>query len=274
MSSAKKTMIILGGVTFIALIGIGAVFMIFTKLATVEFVPGNEIYLRDVYVVIDQTLSMGQGERMEAREMLKTEILKGVGPGDRVSCYRIASNFKESNDRVFASTRYLPKVFENVTTVGSSELPAGVKADLVNRWRNYDREKDDWVEQLDNLNQPHGNYSDYLGVLAEVGRRINNSADPNLAGEKWLVMIGDLKHEPVSSDPPAPKGNEKRQYSGVHINLVYPGGLHPRAEQDRIERFWKKYFTARGGKAINFISYDGFTGRFPDTTIPRPMSLN
>lgn len=274
MSTAKKTMIILGGVTFIALVGIGAIFMIFTKLATVEFVPGNEIYTRDVYVVIDQTLSMGQGERLEAREMLKTEILKGVGPGDRVSCYRIASNFKESNDRVFSSTRYLPKVFENVANTSNSALPAGVKADLANRWQTYNREKNSWIERLDNLDQPGGNYSDYLGVLAEVGRRINNSADPNLARDKWLVMIGDLKHEPVPDEPPVAKGNEKRQYSGVSINLVYPGGLHPPVEQDRIERFWKKYFTARGGKAINFISYDGFTGRFPNTTVPQPISLN
>lgn len=274
MSSAKKTMIVLSGVIFVAMIGIGAVFMVFVKLAEVEFVPGKEVYLRDVYVIIDQTLSMGEGQRQEAKSLLKQEVLKGVGPGDRVACYRIASNFQETNDRVFSSSRHLPKVFENVVNVNSAELPSGVKADLMNRWQNYYQEKQDWLNDLDNLDQPAGNYSDYLGALAEINRRINSPADPNLAAEKWLIMIGDLKHEPVFAEPPAPKGNERRQYINVNIHLVYPGGIHPPQEQERIEAFWRKYFSARGGKRVNFISYDGFTGRFPRTPIPLPMMLN
>lgn len=273
MSSAKKALILLGGIVFIAIVGIGAVFAVFVKLAAVQFTPGAEIYLRDVYVVIDQTLSMAQGQRREARDMLKEEILREMGPGDRIFCYRIGSDFRESSDRVFASSRDLPKIYENVTAVAPADLPEAFKSDLRARWERFSLERAGWLERLDNLDAPPGNYSDYLGTLEEIARRINSAADPNLGREKWLIVLGDLKHEPVLAAPPVPGGNEKRQFDGVHIHMVYPGGIHQRAEQERIERFWKQFFAARGAKTINFISYDGFIGHFPRHQAPGPEAL-
>ena len=273
MSSAKKALILLSGIVFIAIAGIGAVFAVFVKLAEVQFTPGAEIYLRDVYVVIDQTLSMAQGQRREARDMLKEEILREMGPGDRIFCYRIGSDFRESSDRVFTSSRDLPKIYENITAVAPADLPEAFKSDLLVRWDRFSRERSGWIERLDNLDSPQGNYSDYLGTLEEIARRINSPADPNLGREKWLIVLGDLKHEPVLSSPPVPGGNEKHQFHEVHIHMVYPGGIHQRSEQERIERFWKQFFTARGAKTVNFISYDGFIGHFPRHQVPGPEKL-
>lgn len=273
MASTKQTLMILFGFAAVALVGVGATFAIFIKLAETEFVAGKDIYLRDVYIVIDQTLSMAGGQRREAKDILKEEVLNVLGLGDRAFCYRIASDFKEQNDRVFNSPRSLPKVPENVPGASVAEFPEHLKSMLVARWMDFKSERDHWLENLEVVGAQGERYSDYLGTLEEIGRRINNSADPNLAQEKWLIIIGDLKHEPIMKEPPLPAREEKRSFAGVKVELVHPGGMFSPQEQQRIESFWRKYFSARGNQDIHFISYDGFIGRFPASKVPNPAAF-
>lgn len=270
MSSKNKVFIILAVFAGLALAGISGVFAIFTSLAKSEFIPGDPQYLRDIYVVIDQTLSMGAGQRKEAKDVLQGEVLDVLGPGDRVSCYRISSNFNESADRVFAASRRLPKVPENVPGVSPEVLPDDLLQQLRNGWQTFSIERNNWISRMNSVSPPGGNFSDYLGALTAISERINDRADPNLAAEKWLLVIGDLKHEPVFSQPPAPRQDEKRRFARVNIYLIYPGGIHDTEEQQRIENGWRKYFTARGASKVNFISFDGFVGRFPETRVPGP----
>ena len=273
MASSKKTVLILLGMAVVAIAGISAVFTIFVKLAETEFIPGEEIYLRDVYVIIDQTFSMGKGQRKEAKEILEEEIIRSMGLGDRISCYRIASNFTETKDRVFTSSRHLPKIYNNVEGVSADIFPGTLKSDLIRRWQIFSGERDNWLANLNNLDYPGGNYSDYLGTTDEIGRQVSGSSAANSPREKWLIVIGDLKHEPISKHPPAPQHEERRQFADVTVFMIYPGGIHTKKEQLRIETFWKEYFAARGNRKVNFISFDGFTGRFPENRIPGPGEL-
>lgn len=273
MSSTKKTLLILSALTIMAVAAVVGTFTAFVKLAKTEFIPGEEVYLRDVYVVIDQTLSMQQGQRKEAKDILRDEVIRSLGLGDRIYCYRISSDFNESSDRVIASNRSQPKVPGNVPGVSPEALPNDLVYTLLERWNVFSGERDTWLQNLETLQIPRGRYSDYLGTLNEIGRRINDTSNPNLAAEKWLIVIGDLKHEPVLNNPPPPERGDKRAFEGVNIQMVYPGGIHPRAEQSRIETFWKKYFSARGANQVTFTSFDGFTGRFPENTMPTQAEL-
>jgi|GEM_PF-5433028 len=266
--SSKQPLILMGMLGGAAL-AVWGVFMVFTGLAASEFIPGEDVYTRDIYVVIDQTYSMQEGQRLEAKDILRDEVLSVLGPGDRISCYQIASDFQESRDRVFVSSRRVPKIPVNVPGTSKSDLPEALQQELSQRWQNYDRERDRWTSRLDGLQPQRGGYSDYLGTVEEIGRRITNDSDPNLAAEKWLLLIGDLKHEPVLGNPPAPKRHEKRRFANVNVQLVYPGGVHPAQEQQRIEAFWQEYFSARGNKRIEISSYDGFIGRFPEVELVR-----
>lgn len=273
MSSPKKTVLILLGMAVAAIVGVSAVFAVFIELAETEFVPGEEVYLRDVYVIIDQTLSMQQGQRKEAKEILEEEIIHSMGLGDRISCYRIASNFTETNDRVFTSTRYLPRIYNNVSGVSTEIFSDNLKSELLRRWNLFASERQGWLHNLNNIDHPRGIYSDYLGTLEEIGRRIGANNQQGQSQETWLVVIGDLKHEPVLRQPPAPQNGEKRQFADVNIFMIYPGGIHNKQEQIRIENFWKAYFAARGSREVNYISFDGFIGRFPANNVPAPGKL-
>jgi len=266
--SAKQPLILIGMLGGAAL-AVWGVFLVFTGLATSEFLPGEDVYKRDIYVVIDQTYSMKEGQRLEAKDILRDEVLDVMGPGDRISCYRIASDFQESRDRVFISGRRLPKVPQNVPGMAKAELPESIQQQLTSRWQSYDQQRNVWISSLQSLDPQRGGYSDYLGTVNEIGRRITNDSDPNLASEKWLLLIGDLKHEPVLAAVPAPQKDEKRRYANVNVQLVYPGGIHDAQEQKRIEAFWRAYFAARGNKRIEISSYDGFIGRFPETRVVR-----
>ncbi|MCK6620774.1 MAG: hypothetical protein HUU32_08570 [Calditrichaceae bacterium] len=273
MSSVKKTLLILTTVGALAAVGVVGTFTAFVKLAETEFIPGREVYLRDVYLVIDQTLSMERGQRKEAKDVLRDEIIRSLGLGDRAFCYRISADFTETGDRVFASNRRLPKVPENVPSAPLEKLPPGLKGELLERWNAFSAERDAWLERVEAVQAPGGKYSDYLGTLEAIGRRINDPGDPHLAGEKWLIVIGDLKHEPAPAVSPPPAQHEKRAFAGVNIYLVEPGGIYAREDQQAIEAFWKKYFAARGGNAVAFVSFDGFSGRFPGNSAPDPSRL-
>ncbi|MEL6821086.1 MAG: hypothetical protein AAFP70_04945, partial [Calditrichota bacterium] len=63
--SAKQPLILMGMLGGAAL-AVWGVFMVFTGLAASEFIPGEDVYTRDIYVVIDQTYSMQEDQRMEA----------------------------------------------------------------------------------------------------------------------------------------------------------------------------------------------------------------
>jgi hypothetical protein len=273
MSSTKKTLLILSTMTFAAAFAVVGTFTAFVKLAETQFIPGEEVYLRDIYVVIDQTLSMQLGQRKEAKDILRDEVIRSLGLGDRVFCYRISSDFRESSDRVFASKRHQPKVPDNLAGADPEALPAELVSSLIQRWQSFSLERDAWIQHLETLHPPRGNYSDYTGTLDEISRRISDAGDPNLAQEKWLLVIGDLKQEPVPGNPPAAGRHEKRAFSGVNIYMVYPGGIHSAAQQKEIETFWTKYFSTRGASRVNFMSFDGFTGRFPENATPREEML-
>lgn len=273
MSSVKKNLLILSAIATVAAAAVVGTFTAFVKLAETPFNPGREVYLRDVYLVIDQTLSMERGQRKEAREVLRDEIIRSLGLGDRAFCYRISSDFTESGDRVFASNRRLPKVPENVPSAALIKLPREWKQALLERWEVFSAEREAWLQQVEALQAPGGKHSDYLGTLEAIARRINDPGDPHLAGEKWLIVIGDLKHEPLLAVPPPPLGHEKRAFAGVNIYLVEPGGIYSRNEQQSIENFWKQYFAARGANLVTFVSFDGFSGRFPANPVPEPARL-
>ena len=266
--SAKQPLILMGMLGGAAL-AVWGVFMVFTGLAASEFIPGEDVYTRDIYVVIDQTYSMQEDQRMEAKDILLDEVLSVLGPGDRISCYQIASDFQESRDRVFVSSRRVPKIPVNVPGISKSELPEPIQQNLTESWQRLARERDRWTSRLNSLQPQRGGYSDYLGTVNEIGRRITNDSDPNLAAEKWLLLIGYLKHEPILAKAPTPKREEKRRYANVNVQLVYPGGVHSTQEQQRIETFWREYFAARGNKRIEISSYDGFIGRFPEVQVVR-----
>lgn len=273
MSSAKKTLLILAAVGALAAAAVVGTFTAFVKLAETPFNPGREVYLRDVYLIIDQTLSMERGQRKEAKDVLREEIIRSLGLGDRAFCYRISSDFTESGDRVFASNRRLPKAPENVPAAALAKLPPELKQALLERWDVFSAEREAWLERVEAVQAPGGKYSDYLGTLEAIARRINDPGDPHLAGEKWLIVIGDLKHEPVLAVPPPPLAHEKRAFAGVNIYLVEPGGIYSRNDQQTIETFWKQYFAARGANTVTFVSFDGFSGRFPGSPVPEPARL-
>lgn len=273
MSSTKKTLLILATMSVFAAIAVVGTFSAFVKLAEKEFIPGREVYLRDVYVVIDQTLSMEQGQRKEAKDVLREEVIRSLGLGDRIFCYRISSDFSESSDRVFASNRHQPKVPNNLSGVSPEALPGELTQSLLQRWTVFSGERDTWLQNLETLQIPRGQYSDYLGTLNEIARRVNDNSDPNLAGEKWLMVIGDLKHEPLLNTPPPADKGEKRAFNGVHVYMIYPGGIHSREDHKRIEAFWNEYFSERGSGPVNFLSFDAFSGRFPENTSPTQAEL-
>ena len=266
-SKGKVVAILLGSMVFAAVVIYG-VFSLFIQLSERDFIPGENVYLRDIYVIIDQTLSMADGQRQEARDVLRNEILSVMGPGDRIFCYRISSDYSESGDRVFSSSRHLPKVPMHVAGMPVKDLPDHWREEINRRWEHFESEKKNWEDRLENLQPPGGNYSDYLGTLDDIGRRISDQSDPNLAAERWLVMIGDLKHEPVMPAPPKPSPNQHRLYSGVTVQMVYPGGFHEPGEWDEIVRFWQRYFIDRGARQVQFSSFDAFVGRFPETVVP------
>lgn len=270
MSPVAKTVAILGGALVVAAVAISLVFVAFVKLAEKDFVAGEAVYLRDIYVVIDQTLSMASNQRREAKMVANEEILSVMGLGDRAFCYRIADKFQESNDRVFSSPRNLPRVWQNIAGMPLAEIPEDFTSRLQSAWTRFDQQRQTWRRHLDSLDAPRNRFSDYLGTISDIGRRITDGDDPHLAENKWLVVIGDLKHEPVPDAPPAPTPAERRQFSSVEIYLVHPGGVFDQREQQRIDQFWQRFFAARGNPRINILTFDAFIGRFPASSVPRP----
>lgn len=238
---------------------------------------GEDIYLRDVYLLVDQTRSLNEQERQAVKELVTREILPAAGVGDRIFCYRIGSRFDEIADRVFVSPRGIPKLPANVLDYPLKRFKPEVHQGLRESWQRFETEREKWHQALAALEPQDGRYSDYLGTLNVIGQRFNDQDDRNQAREQWLIMIGDLKHDSrdsrsLSQVQPS-TSQEKRRFKQATVFLVYPGGTNTSQEQQELEIFWRRYFQNRGNRRIQIVSFDKFIGRFPKSPAPPVADL-
>lgn len=242
--------------------------------------PGQVIYIRDIYVILDTTASMKGGKKGEekggdidaAKKIITSRIFPNVGPGDRVFCYGIGDGFKESRDRIFGQ-KALPGVPENLLDKKlAGRVPPEVTAGT---WQEVSVTIDDWSKSLDqvNTNAAYLKLSSYYDAFAYIADRIRAQKDTPLR-ERLLIVIGDLYQDPITKpfQPPEPTPQDKSAFDGTEVRLIYSyqSGKKWPLQPAELEQFWQKYFTQRGSAQVLITTFDDPTPPLPQSPVPRP----
>lgn len=273
--SAKKV-----AAVFLALVLLGvaiAAAWCWTQRKEWRGVPGVRFATREIFVLIDRTRSIkpqdrtGGDEYLEKARQIVQDAVRNFGPGDRVSCYSVATGFDEMRQYVFGQPN-MPEIVTGLpraTTIGeqcryATEIESACTA--------APGVRDDWTKRIAAVtwDVPDG-LSSYLDALQYAGERLKTSP----RNEKWLVVVGDLEEDPPPRPfkaPPPPDG-QGQLFSGVKVRMIEPiraknaknaKNAHSR---DEWHQFWKDYFVSRGmgehGEDLVFLPFTGADGVIP-----------
>lgn len=270
-----------------ALVAIATALFIFWKLANPPLPPvspGPPAFIRDVYIMLDPTGSMGI-DLPEAKQFIVERIFPFLGPGDQVFCYNIGPDFVETRNRVFGQ-KQLPGVPENLL---NTQIAGRIPIENVNAiWQQaQDVIKQDWTKRLSEVSGPVAKQpgSNYIEAFSYIATRLNTQKNQHLR-EKWLIVIGDLLQEPKPNPfrPPGPKAEEAEAFKGVRVRLFYPyraqGAEQTRANKWRrgreqkqirpgdLKEFWTEYFSRRGTEQFLTATFDDLTQPLPQSPVP------
>ncbi len=233
--------------------------------------PEGETYRRDIFLLIDQTPSISEEEFGLLKDLALKKIIKHLGPGDRLSCFSVDVEFTEADDLIFEAAGELPKLPDNYPVEETDPWPERARLDLARRWASFEPIRADWVEKITALELlPPTKSSDYFPAIEYLGGLMTTRCK---AAECWLIVLGDLKHEPLSDlESMADDLATPSLFTGVKARLVSPYGTNSDAEQKKIEGAWEKFFPHPDDQDHLFNSLVGFSG-LPETSAPRPESL-
>jgi len=203
--------------------------------------PEQETYRRDIFLLIDQTPSNSKEEFAKLKNLSLRKIIQRLGPGDRLFCARIDTDFTEADDLVFEATGELPMLPQNYPNTEVDRWPERARLDLARRWELFEPIRANWTERITALELlPHTESSDYFAAIRYLGELV---AARGNAEERWLIVLGDLKHEPQTDlEPLADDRATQRLFTGVKVRLVSPYGTNTDQEQEILEASWKKLF--------------------------------
>lgn len=263
---------------------VAAALVLFWKLANPPLppvAPGKPVFIRDIYILIDPTNSMGDDSFAEAKEIITDRIFPNLGPGDRVFCYSIGPDFVEVRNRVFGK-KTLPGVPENLLEPRLAErIPA---ENITALWQQVDDViRQDWAKELETLPyrvDSQGRYlyaSNYLEAISYIEKRIHPPSSQQVR-DKWLIVIGDLQQDPIPKrlQPPDQKAGEDKAFQGIEVRLIYTyrSGARRFAQPTELQQFWKEYFEKRGNKAASFTTFDDATPLLPPSPVRRVAAAN
>jgi len=257
-----------------------AIIVIFTGLPPPPPSPGPEVFVRDVYILIDPTTSMSGEDLKRAKDIVKSQVFPYVGPGDRVFCYSIGPGFDVMKNWVFkkGSLPAVPKNFLDPKL--AKRLQPGQLASL---WGNVNEvTQRDWTEQLDKLSAPvddKGRYipgSDYLAAFDFIAAAIESRTTKDNR-EKRLIVIGDLEQYPLKAISSGQTDKQGFRGAEVHLVQTYRAGKRGPERQIAIEpselqRFWKDYFIQRGCEKVAITTFDDPTPLLPGSPVPQAAS--
>ncbi|MEW6617853.1 MAG: hypothetical protein AB1422_00630 [bacterium] len=279
---------------------VGSVLWLFWRGTHPPLQQGQEIYAREIYILIDTTASMdGIAPFLDKAKYLIIDHIfpelhnleyidfAPLGPGDQIFCYTIGtSTFDEFNNSIFKNqqSKKLPPVPQNVLKclIEGKDLPQEWKKGLKERWVTVEKVVKEYREKIQELHPAEGGFSAYLGALNYISKRFRYLQEHKDMKEKFIIVVGDMhqwqpddlyQQEPESKSfthLPLPIAEEQNIFHTVKVWLVYPAGVvKPPEKENCIHDFWKQYFLQRGCKEkdIYVMSFDGFNG-IPHNQVP------
>jgi len=237
-------------------------------LAAVE--PGEPVYIRDIYILIDSTKSMSPANIAAAKDIIKLRVFPNLGPGDRVFAYGIGAGFIESRDRIFGE-RALPGVPENLL---NQQLVGRIPPEVIdNVWRQVPESVEAWKRRLDDVNTKakYLRLSSHIAAFSYLKTRIEAPKDHYLR-ERRLIVIGDLYQDPLPKPfkPPAATAAERNAFSDIEVQLIFPyqAGRRQPLQPDQLKQFWQDYFAQRGNDHVLITSFDDPTPLLSSSPVP------
>jgi hypothetical protein len=260
----------------VLLVVIGVMYLVFKPASTPI---GEDLYVRELFVMLDQTGSMDTEFIREAKALITEHVFPYLGPGDKAACYSVGVYgygipFDESHNRVFSDGLVLPPVPANAARPLKKEMPAQWKPILAERWRQADSIKVAWTNDVEELKEPLQKGSPYLQAIEYTAERFRESQQIKSITGRWLIVIGDLYHQYPNAQfqslkPPAPQDEYAAVFKDVNVWLVVPYGVLSPEIKERVIEFWRQYFSDRGNNQVTIGTFDGFKNRFPASLVPR-----
>lgn len=258
---------------FIAVAAVGSALVIFSSVLFGAIAIWNRpmdlgpsIEVRDIVLFLDATRTMdpkahdsaGGINFAKAKAIVRTRVLPQVGPGDRVSGYRVGTGFSEGENVMFSgSLGGIPKRLLDTNVLGRA--PAGVVEGLWNHaTQTMDRER--WMDKVETVGMEPPKESDYFHAFEYAAGRLRRSAATGIRRLE-IVVIGDLEQNPRPDPflPPPPAEDETGLFSGIRVHLVYPfraGDGHRGPDARALQEFWLGYLSARGATDVTFATFD------------------
>lgn len=256
----------------------------FVCFSTLPVQAGELITARTIFVVFDQTGSMGEFAA-RAKSLVKNHVIDQIGPGDYVECYQIDGAIRKYNEvanRVFGGDEKLPPVRENIIkgAVSSKDFDDECKKgpefkdELKSQWNSLREIQEKWAASVDSKKRPDDNCcSAYLDALDYIAQRLNPRGGQDdlkqIKGEKWLIVIGDLYEEPRLSTAvmESERGRQEilslkqdnsgnRIFRDVKVLLIRPSGSQERSLRTQLDDFWEGYFVNRGAAQVKFLWFN------------------
>jgi hypothetical protein len=246
--------------------------------------------LRRVSVVLDLTSSLTKAERAEVRLVAADRIVPKLGPGDVLDAYRLRDGSGGSL-AILTSQQIAPLRRGLQVNPADSAAQArlqsalacdeGARREVAARAAETTAAQARWAATFNGEPDMAGKESDYAGTLEQVFLQMGGYTD---AGERWLIVVGDLVHEARSDRaiPPLRLSPQARRLAGsVHVVLVHPSGprkVGPPGRQDilsanEIEEAWRDYFSKAGIRQVTFAYFQGGQDVLPPvqiaTVLPR-----
>jgi len=257
----------------LAIVLVGAALGLFWKLAHPSLAavePGEPVYIRDIYILLDSTKSMSPANIAAAKDIIKSRIFPNLGPGDRVFAYGIGAGFIESRDRIFGE-KALPGVPENLL---NQQLVGRIPPEVIDDvWRQVPEGVEDWTRRLDDVNTKaeYLRLSSYFAAFSYLKTRLEAPKDHSLR-ERRLIVIGDLYQDPLPKPfkPPAATPAERNAFSDIEVQLIFPYQADKKEplQPDQLKQFWKDYFAQRGNDHVLVTSFDDPTPLLSSSPVP------
>jgi hypothetical protein len=279
VASVRTIIIILIALALVVAIG-WRVSVLFTPNPPV--LAEHLVNARELILLIDITKSLNDGGQADTFQDMKryavNKVLPNVGPGDRVSCYTIATTFVEAKNRVFE--KELPPVPEWLLSDASPHRETRPVIDFAGLWAPVERALsptgDGWALKISTLNQEQRGHTDYLGAFRYLSDRLNSPEHRKTVSHTFVLVLGDLLQDPTPDpfEPPLANETERLAFSGVHIALVVPfrskeaPGVKNREE---VQAYWNNWFTNRGATTLQFATLDTTPLPFPESFVPRTL---
>jgi hypothetical protein len=300
-------------VACLLLAGIGWILWTLKCSLTKPLSGGDLSTVRTIFVVLDLTESMHRQPngmkgtdkskippepglsdyQKEIKEIVKSQILPQLGPGDFIECYQIDSDsqsFAESKNQVFGGARSRPPLPEVREGIADGRIKPDdfakkcakgpeFKEELKQQWATLDTLRNSWINRIDSAPPPADRCcSAYLAAMDYIGRRLSSD---QVKGEKWLIIVGDLLEESRTrtassyTNPKAlpalaaePEEKERDRLRGVKVLLIRPSGPQDIRLRNILDDLWREYFQSRGARNIQFFSFNSQSG-LSKTNVPR-----